>query len=50
MPAPSQDGPVDPLKQYLDSSYSLANAHNDFLLDHSQQLDTLLEGLERGRQ
>jgi len=49
MPRASQDGPIDPLKQHLDSSFSLARAQNDFLIDHSQQLDGLLEGLERGR-
>jgi hypothetical protein len=48
MPA-SQDGPMDQLKQYLDSNYSLSQQQVDFLIDHSAQLDILSEGLERGR-
>lgn len=48
-PEPSKDGPMDPLKQYLDSGYSMAQLQSDLLIDHSSQLDMLTESLERGR-
>lgn len=48
-PSPQQDGPMDPMKQYLDSGYSVSQLQSDFLMDHSAQLDLLTESMERVR-
>lgn len=48
-PAPSNDGPISPITQYLNSSYSLSQQTSDVLIDHANSLDMLLEAVERSR-
>lgn len=48
-PPMQQDGPMDHLKQYLDSSYSMSQLSSELLIDHTAQLDLLQESLERSR-
>jgi len=49
IPGPRPEEAGEPLKQYIQSAGNFSQATADFLLDHTQQLDGILERLERGR-
>jgi hypothetical protein len=48
-PPVSNDGPIDSLKTFLDSGFSMNQLHTELLIDHGAQLDHLTESLGRAR-
>ena len=48
-PPVSKDGPMEGLKSFLDSGFSLSQINADLLMDHGAQLDHITESLGRAR-